>query len=266
MSRPSPALRKVVLLVAPLCAAMMICLCFPYFWYTKAVPGQSYLWLNEQTNLPGWNFKPVDVGQAAERILVADKIVNGEFLSEKNPSIRVFSAKRYKENPNEIGLFVHTPDRCWTEAGWAIEPAAPDLSEIRIHGTLIPFERRIFTGGGERELVYFCGLTAGQPLPYRLDHNLSVGMRYKFRNLQEKGGAALRASDKTLWTRVWESFKSRRQLFGPKQFLRISTSVSYGDTGAGDQRLHQFLTQWLVPSDYRLELNNWEESAPRNKS
>jgi hypothetical protein len=260
MSGLSPPLRKIVLLVAPLCAAMIICLCFPYAWYTKAVPGQSYLWLNEHTNLSGWTFKPVDVGQAAERILVADNIVNGEFFSEKTPSIRVFSARRYKENPNEIGLFVHTPDRCWTEAGWSIEPAAPDLSEIKIHDTIIPFERRIFSGPGQKELVYFCGLTAGQPLPYRLDHNLSVGMRYKFRNLQQKGGAALRASDKTLWTRVWESFQSRRQLFGPKQFLRISTSVLSSDTAEADQRLHQFLIQWLVPADYRLELNSWESA------
>jgi hypothetical protein len=256
MSGLSPQLRKVVLLAASLCAMMSICVCFPYFWYTKAVPGQTYLWFNEQTNLTGWFFKTVDVGQAAERILVADQIVNGEFLSEKNPAIRVFSAKRYKENPNEIGLFVHTPDRCWTEAGWSIEPAAPDLSEIKIRDTLIPFERRIFSGSGQKELVYFCGLTAGQPLPYRLDHNLGVGMRYKFRNLQQKGGTALRASDKTLWTRVWESFQSRRQLFGPKQFLRISTSVQSNDVGEADQRLHQFLTQWLVPADYRSELNS----------
>ncbi len=259
MSGLSPPLRKVVLLVAPLCAAMIICLGFPYFWYAKAVPGQSYLWLNEQTNLTGWNFKPVDVGQAAERILVADRIVNGEFLSQKAPSIRVFSAKRYKENSNEIGLFVHTPDRCWTQAGWSIQPAPPDLVEIKIHGTPIPFERRIFSGAGEKELVYFCGLTAGQPLPYRLDHNLSVGMRYQLRNGREKTGAALRASDKTLWTRVWESFKSRRQLFGPKQFLRISTPIQAGDNiAAADQRLQEFLFQWLVPANYAQEMIAWQ--------
>jgi hypothetical protein len=249
--------RKILILVIPLSAAILLCAAFPFFWYSKAAPAQGYFWFNERTNVAGWSYEPVAVSEAAERVLVADRIINGEFTTTNQTAVRVFSAKRYKENPNEIGLFVHTPDRCWTQAGWSIEPAAPDFLELDVHNTRVPLERRIFTGQGHRELVYFCGLTGGQPLPYRLDHNLGVAMRYHLDKQREKTGSALRASDKTLWTRVWESFTSRRQLLGPKQFLRISTAINGSEVQAADNLLQKFLSQWLNPTDYQQELAAW---------
>lgn len=237
-----------------LSALVLICWIFPHFWYTGSAAGENYFWLAERTNIAGWNFRSVPVSESAERLLVADRLLNGEFLDPSNRLVRVFSAKRYKENANEIGLFVHTPDRCWTEAGWKIEPAAPDALELNVHEVPIPFERRIFASPGHRELVYFCGLTGGQPLPYRLDHNLSVAVRRQIARTQEKSVAATRASDRQLWIRVWEAFKSRRQLFGPKQFLRISAPIENEDVQSADKLLQSFLLQWFIPTDYKGEL------------
>ena len=232
---------------------------FPTFWYTRGVSGQRYFWLAEQTNAPGWRYESRPLAESAEAALVADRVVNGEFMRGAQTAVRVFSAKRFVEKQNDVGLFVHTPDRCWTEAGWKMEALEPDVVELPLHGVTLQFERRIFSQGQHRELVYFTGLTGGQPLPYRLDHNLSVGWRQQ----QGAGGvprdAALRASDSRLWRRVWDSFWSRRPLLGPKQFLRLSTVVSGGDVAGADRVLQEFLPLWLLPADYAGELKQWKE-------
>ena len=129
---------------------------FPAFWYTSPGKGNR-VWFAERTEVHGWNFEPVPISASAERVLVADRTVNGEFR-RAGEAVRVFSAKRFIENPNEIGLFVHTPDRCWVEGGWKIEPIAPQVQEVKLHGVTLQMERRLFEFGSNRELVYFCGL------------------------------------------------------------------------------------------------------------
>jgi hypothetical protein len=128
-----------------------------------------------------------------------------------------------------------------------------------VHGVKMTFERRVFVGGGQKELVYFGGLVGGQPLPYRLDHNLSVGMRFASTEAVKgkSRGFLSRAVDQRLWGRVWDGFASRRQLLGPKQFIRLSTPLPGGDAGAADQLLRNFLESWLEPVDYESELAAW---------
>jgi len=247
------------------CGAILLCWGFPFVWYTHANPDGKYFWLSEQRAVEGWTYSEEPVAKSAEAILVADRLTSGQFTNVTGQSVHIFSAKRYQEKQNEIGLFVHTPDRCWTESGWQIEPNAPDVLSLVIHGAPIQFERRIFTGGGHRELVYFCGLTGGQTLPYRLDHNLSVGMRYQLKQGLEKTGTTLRAGDSHLWARVWEAFISRRPLFGPKQFIRISTPIDALPPAEGDRLLQTFLTQWLLPGDFQTELRDWKQSSSAAK-
>src|SRR6185436_7628289 len=116
--------------------------------------------------------------------------------------------------------------RCWVESGWKLEPAAPDTVELELHGCKLLFERRIFTWrNGEKTLVYFTGLSAGRPLAYRLDHNLSVGFKQQLDSKSSALGARARAADKKLWSRVWNNFQSRQQLIGPKQFIRLATPL-----------------------------------------
>jgi len=252
--------RPVRVIRGPLLFALLVLLCwvFPRFWYTRADPQRGHYWLAEQKDIPGWTFREIPVSESAERTLVADRLVTGEFSGTGGPVVQVFSAKRYAEKENEIGLFVHTPDRCWTEAGWKLDPTQPELVELDVHGLLITFERRIFVAGDQRELVYFGGTVGGQPLPFRLDHNLSVGMRYSLRHSADRTGTTLRASDSRLWARTWDSFKSRSPLNGPKQFIRISTPISGDDPSPADHRLQEFLPLWLRLSDYAAELTAWK--------
>src|SRR5215213_9341645 len=83
--------------------------CLPAVWYTNNATSER-VWFSERNQINGWTFEAVPIGQAAERALVADRTVNGEFRNAAGEAVRVFSAKRFTENPNEIGLFVHTPD------------------------------------------------------------------------------------------------------------------------------------------------------------
>lgn len=240
---------------------------FPRFWYTQGESGKGFLWLTGHESLPGWEFKPLPVAESAERLLAADEIISGEFTNRTNGRVvQVFLAKRYAEKPHDIGLFVHTPDRCWTEAGWRLDPVAPDHIEVDVHGARITFERRVFVYNGRRELVLFGGLVGGQPLPYRLDHNLSVGMRSALQRAVKQTGATLRASDRLLWQRVWESFLSRRQLFGPKLFVRISTQLHGFDTEAADALLVQTLKEWLCPVDFTEDANNWKTRQAQTRA
>lgn len=223
----------------------------PRVWYTRTDHTQTVQWLAEQTNAPGWTYHAVEVDKSAERLLVADRLVNGEFRrnDRSQPPIRVFGARRFKEDPKEIGLFVHTPDRCWVQSGWNLDAVDPNFIELELHGRRIGFERRVFTAQGQKELVYFAGLVGGQTLPYRLDHNYSVSRRVVATGAQDRVNRANRWNDSVLWRRVWDSFLSRRPLLGPKQFLRISTPITMGGEAAADQRLQAMLPLWLSPED-----------------
>src|SRR5688572_7323366 len=234
--------------------AVLVLWAFPMVWYTGAGAGER-IWFAEKPEVEGWTYEAVPIAASAERVLVADRIFNGEFRNARGEPIRVFSAKRYVENQNEIGLFVHTPDRCWAEGGWKIESLAPEVCDLSVHGVEIRAERRIFRFGENNELVYFWGTVDGQALPYRLDHNLGVGVTDGIR-VSMVQRVIRRATDTLLWQRLWTSFQSRRKLAGPKHFVRISTPLT-ATTGEGlaeaDRRLKEFVSHWLVPGDYAEE-------------
>jgi hypothetical protein len=252
--------KKIWIVPAVLGAAVATLWVFPKIWYTHE-GGQPPVWFAERSQLEGWDYTEAPVSESAERLLVADRTVNGEF-QQGGRTVRVFSAKRYQERSNEIGLFVHTPDRCWVEGGWKIEPGVPDVIELTIHGVSLTVERRVFVFNGQRELVYFCGLVGGRTLPYRLDHNLSVGLRTALKSNVATSGTAARVSDAHFWKRLWASFASRRALDGPKQFLRISTPVRR-ELEQSDKVLQEFLAQWLAPGDYEQERASFRAMAKR---
>lgn len=248
MPAPSKRFWIVPAVLSLLVAALWV---FPAIWYTKE-GSQQKMWFTERTAIDSWEYLETPVGESAEKLLVADRTFNGDFR-KGGDVVRVFSARRYEEKSNEIGLFVHTPDRCWVEGGWQMEPIVPDVAKVSLHGVQLAMERRLFHFRGQRELVYFCGLVGGQPLPYRLDHNLSVGMRTALKTNAAAAGTAARLSDTHFWKRLWTSFMSRHAINGPKQFIRISTSVKGDDVAGADERLRQFIGQWLVPGDYDRE-------------
>jgi hypothetical protein len=254
---------RAIIIASAVAAILVVALwAFPSFWYTKSGPGQ-FTWLTENTNIAGWTYAATPVEKSQEAALDADKAVSGEF---KNGSevVQVFAAKRFSDDPNAIGLFVHTPDRCWVESGWKLKPASPETAEIDFHGTKLICERRVFVWRtGEEVLVYFGGLSAGQPLPYRLDHNLSVGQKSQMNATSRSSQARTRAVDTKFWARIWDVFQSRQQMVGPKQFVRLATPTGGRDAAAADERLKMILERWLQPGDFAGEFGQWQKSKPR---
>jgi hypothetical protein len=250
--------RSVLTTTLVLSLAILVLWSFPRFWYTKTDPRQGLFWLAEQPRLAGWSFQDEPVSEAAEAVLAADKIVNGLFGRESGAVVRVFSAKRYSEKASEFDMFSHTPDRCWTSVGWKVEPVSPEFVELKLHGVAVTFERRIFSKGAHRELVYFGALVGGQPLPYRIDQYLDVGVKRGEKPSAGIFGKALGALDARLLIWPWKSFVNRRPLAGPKQLIRVSTPLIGSGAANADALLSEFLPQWLALTDYGQELEAWQ--------
>lgn len=225
---------------------------FPKYWYSAAGDRGDYVWFGEQQNIAGWQYEEVPISESAERVIDADKMFNGTFINESGQVVRVYSAKRYVEKSNEIGLFNHTPDRCWIAAGWKIVPENPQFIERNVHGVPMLLERRIFRAGTRRELVYFGALVGGKPLPYRLDQYLSAGLRRDSGERGDNAGTMDRISQGRVWSWAWDSFIERTPLAGPQQLIRISTTLQGGEKAA-DELLSSFLEKWLKPVNYREE-------------
>ena len=94
-------------------------------------------WFSSKSEVTGYDFVDHPIGDAMERRLVADETFNGQFLDASDNAILAFIAKRHSESINEIGLFVHTPDRCWTEGGWKIQPIQPDYVEVEVQAEAV---------------------------------------------------------------------------------------------------------------------------------
>jgi hypothetical protein len=256
-----PSIRTASFYVYGASAVLLLLWLFPYFWYNQVDFDRDRYWFSPGKELEAYTFTDQPLGEAMERRLVADTTFNGQFQDQDKHLVHAFMAKRYRESSSEIGLFVHTPDRCWTEGGWKMIPVQPDHVEVSVRGQKIGFERRMFVVDGNHALVYFTGMVGGQTLPYRLDHNLSVAMKYQRHRNEAEQGTSRRMVDTLFWRRVWDAFVSRRPLLGPKQFVRVSTFVFPSQVHEGDQRLQSFLEHWLERVDYRQELESMEKDT-----
>ena len=241
-------------LLAPIFLALglVVVWLFPEVWYVDNTTRPDFRWFGENTNAPGYTYSVLGLDKTAEAILVADRLQAGEFRTADGTRISVYSAKRYSRKENEIGLFSHTPDRCWTIAGWEIETTNPDCVEFDLHNVPILFERRIYRHGTHRELVYFGALIGGKPLPYRIDQYYAAG-----RDTQGQGDAQAtfkRLRQGRLWSWAWESFVKRTPLAGPQQFIRVSTSLDSASPQQADEQLRRVLPLWLNLTNYAAEV------------
>lgn len=258
-ARPRRAFVSLVCLTAVVVGLWL----FPGIWYRDPQPGGDYHWFAEQTSLSGWTYQEVPLSAAAEAVIQADAVASGVFRAHGQGEVQVYSAKRYQKKENEIGLFSHTPDRCWTAVGWTIEPAAPDSLELDVHGVRLLLERRVFFHGTHRVLVYFGAIVGGKPLPYRLDQYHSAAIAPSGASAQINS-AWRRLAQWRLWEWAWDSFRQRTPLAGPQQFLRLSTPAA-GDLKEADRRLQEFLPQWLQPANYGQELKSWQTRPPASR-
>jgi hypothetical protein len=234
---------------------------FPRFWYRLAA-GDVH-WFAESRTLPGWSVSPVPLSEAAEAQVGAHTWVSARFGRTDGAEVTVFCAKRYGESWADVAPFAHTPDRCWTIAGWKIEPAEPEVQETMLSSIPVRFERRLFRGGNRSELVYFGAILGGRPVPFRLDQYLSFGRRMGRSEDTMATEAYRRAGDARFWACMWNCFRNRLSFNSAAHFIRVSTPVSTTDLASSDRLLQEFLRAFLVPTDYAAEAREWR--AKRHK-
>lgn len=249
--------------MAALTVIVLLLWWLPRFWYTGWAAGSSFRWFQTATNLPGWQYTAIPISKTAEAFLVADRLENGQLTGPERQEVSIYSAKRYVEKENEIGLFSHTPDRCWTEAGWKLEPQAPDFVELEVHGLRLLLERRVFGINGRRELVYFTAVVGGKPLPYRLNQYHRVGQKMGGGVGNDSVNTLQRLLQARLWGWAWESFCKRAPLGGPQQFVRLSTPIGIDGIPGAEARLRRVLPLWLQPGDYTAELAAWRQGGAK---
>lgn len=230
-------------------ALVVACWAFPRWWYVGTAGDAPRLWLIERTNVPGWTFKAESVSESEERQLAADELFAGRYDRPSGERVSLFTARRLDENPNLLGLFVHTPDFCWAQAGWRLDAGLrQDVVRLVLHGIPLEAERRVFFDPANRgELVYFFGLIGGQPLGYRLDHNLAIARRSAVTRGGVRGGSVLAGTDNLFWRRIWQGFVERRALLGPKQFVRVSVPLQPGREAAAEALIREALETLLAP-------------------
>ncbi|MCS1408651.1 MAG: hypothetical protein M2R45_01827 [Verrucomicrobia subdivision 3 bacterium] len=220
---------------------------FPGVWYAGVDETTDFVWFREQFDIEGWTFDERPVSDGAEEQLAADLISNGEFVSDEGHLVRVFSAKRFYEKKNAIGLLTHTPDNCWSIAGMRVVPVKPYVITKEVDGIEMMLERRVFSAGNARELVYFGATVGGKPLPYRMDVHLNAALGNTV--TEHRSGPLSRLVNPRVWGWAFESFQNRTRLAGPQQFIRISTPVT-DDIKEAERRLNFFLEKWLVSTPY----------------
>lgn len=254
-------------LILPVVVAAVVAFlwAFPGLWNQDRPIGSDFIWFGENLRVDKWTYREIPITQSAEAVLAADRIANGDFEKSDGSRVSVYSAKRYGKKDNEIGLFSHTPDRCWTIAGWQLEPVDQDYETLAIHGLPILFERRIFNFNGRRELVYFTALVGGKPLPYRIDQYFAAARQKTKATQGDTASTWLRLAQGRLWEWAWESLKNRTPLFGPQQFVRISTPIEAGDVRAADQRLKTLLPQWMVLTNFNAEVEAYSKQKAESR-
>lgn len=121
-----------------------------------------------RNEIPGWTARDLPVGEtefvatAVERILRYDDVLYRSFEREGvNLAIFVSYWGRGKSSVREVAA--HTPDRCWTTAGWKVHTIENQVPMDYHSFQLMPAERRKFTFHGTPMHVTFWHIVGGEP-------------------------------------------------------------------------------------------------------
>ena len=210
-------------------------------WFHVGVtpPEKSYVF-HTRSEIPGYKFTAVPVGEEAQAILATTNLVNGQFEGPGKDRYTVFAAD-WAAKGKQMSVLGHTPEVCWVGAGFQLMTLGePPFMEIQLGGERISLECRVFRtpDGRSLEMVVWGSLLSGQPL--------EEGFRFQPDRTQGAGSTA--NMNMNARTRSLNSFLrtlvSRQPGDGTKQFVRFSTPVS-GDWKEALQRLERFAGQWL---------------------
>jgi hypothetical protein len=212
-----------------------------WFYVGVTPPEKSYV-LHAKESLPGYQFKPMPVGEQAIETLATTNLLNGTFEGgTAGDRFMVFSASWAAKGAKQMGVLGHTPEICWVGAGFKlISMGEPAFLEVDLAGERVPLECRIFQAPDRRslEMVAWCSVVSGQFLEEGFRFQAERGQQGESR-LNQADNARIRGANSFV-----RALAARQPGDGTKQFVRFSTPVS-GDWKESYQRLQKFSQEWL---------------------
>lgn len=195
-------------------------ICAAWAWFNVAPPPPTHAYrFLIKTNLPGWRFEPIPLNAKVIETLATTNLLNGTFHDSHGERISIFLGEWRANRGHELSVVAHTPDVCWTRAGWtAITAEFGNSMDLAIAEETIPFEVRVFRppNGGPEELTLWCTLVNGQP----------YGELDRFHPAQaqpeDSGDLASRTSRRLAASHLLNALKTRTTGTGEKQFIRLS--------------------------------------------
>lgn len=195
-------------------------ICTAWAWFNVAPPSSGARYrLSISTNISGWRFEPGSLNARVLETLGTTNLLNGTFHGPNGERISIFLGEWLAAGNHELSVVAHTPDVCWTSAGWTPSTAGYGNSmDLAVAEETIPFEVRAFRppNSGTEELTLWCTLVNGQP--YReLDRYPLIES-----NLPESNAVASRSSRRLAASYLLNALKNRTAGSGEKQFIRLS--------------------------------------------
>lgn len=211
-------------------------------------PPDNPLFFKGRTEMPGYRFQEVPLGQQAAKSLAATRLLNGHFFDSRSDRVSVFKADWKAGEGDGSNVFGHTPELCWVGSGFkTVRLGEPLQVFLELAGQRVPFQCRILTHPGlpTPEITLWAASVDG-----RWD-DVSLGVPADIGQPDTTLRSYLRDVGRTLWTR-WAAVRrlvlQPISVSGPKQFVRLSSPVTDGWTVALAD-LEKFAQAWLVPVD-----------------
>ncbi|MBM4077028.1 MAG: exosortase-associated EpsI family protein [Planctomycetes bacterium] len=216
--------------------------CAAWSWFNLSHPKpEGFLQFQTQTPPPGWSFQDIPLGSEVIATLATTNVINGIFSGPDGERIAVFMGNWNTDNRQDMRVLVHTPDLCWTSAGW--EPVACPIGEsttILIGEQAVPFEMRVFRSprDGQLELCVWSTLINGTPYQ---EMNRFPQAEAPRSNSQFRVAAAGRELTAGYFIKSIHSHAAAKK---SKQFVRISIPTTHNiDLTFG--KINQFASLWL---------------------
>jgi hypothetical protein len=211
-------------------------------------PAANPVFFAGRTEMSGYRFQTVPLGQQVAKTLATTRLLNGHFFDSRSNRVSVFQADWKAGEGDRGNLLGHTPEICWVGGGFqTVRLGEPYQVVVELSGHRVPFQCRILTHPGvpTLEITLWSACIDG-----RWD-NVVLGPLADMGKPDITLRSYVRDVGSNFSTRVDAIRRMALQPFafsGPKQFVRLSLPVTDGWTAALAD-LEKFAQAWLVPVD-----------------
>ena len=209
-------------------------------------PPQNPVFFIGRTEMPGYRFQSVPLGQQVAEMLATTRLLNGHFFDSRSNRVSVFQAD-WKDGEGDGNALGHTPEICWVGGGFrTVRQGEPSQVLVELAGHRVPFQCRILTHPGlpTPEITLWAACIDGRWDDVLLGPPADMGKPdTTLRSYVRDVGRTL----STRWAAVRRVALQPFAISGPKQFIRLSLPVTH-EWPSALADLERFAQAWLVPT------------------